>query len=297
MKTTFKIVVFLLITILGCRTTKKVTVQEQLPSLKVRSIEKIYDSIINCALKFDTISLKYNVKVIESNNRSYEASGSLRIIKDNLIWISIQGPLNIELARIMIKNDTIYFYNKILNEYMIKHISYIYNSYGVNLEFKDIQNILLNEFFLIQETDEERNIMNNTPEHINEKEFIRKNLFKSKEKDSTEYFIVLKSYRKHKVKRLIKKYERPNLILQTFKINTFYKICEINIDDFYNKRKANIKYLKHTQINDKFFPTSIEFNYSDTLNKYIIFLEYTKINIEPNVTFPFNIPKDAKIIE
>lgn len=283
--------------IFSCRTAKDLVVQETHQPIKVRSIEKIYDSIINSCVKFDTISIKYNVRIKEKNDKSYDASGSLRIIKDKIIWTSITGPLNIEIARLMLKNDTIYLYNKITNQYMIKPISFIYNYYGVNLEYKDIQNILLNEFFLIQDTDEEKNLINNTPEHLNEKEFIKKNLFRSKEKDTNDCFLVLKSYRKHKVKRLIKRYERPNLILQTFKINNFYKIVEVEIEDYYNKRKANIKYSKYININEKLFPSNIEFVYSDTTSKYTIVIEYTKINTNANVTFPFNIPSDAKIIE
>jgi hypothetical protein len=80
------------------------------------------------------------------------------------------------------------------------------------MSFSNLQSILTNEVFLYSETDEENNEKYNTDSQ--EREYFRKTFIPAT--DSNMY--VLKTHRKHKIKKYIKKNKTSDLIVETLRI-------------------------------------------------------------------------------
>jgi len=184
------------------------------PLFKFFTITNLYDSIITNYLKIDTISIKFNCLVTYNDTFNTKFNGILKLLRDKMIWLSVNGPLNIEVFRILLLTDSLYIYNKLTNEVLCNNIFNLAQKYDILLSFYDIQSILLNEIFLIQEPDIEKNIYNNPEYNKNtEKEFIKKNFFRSQKKDTLENYIILSSYRKNKLKKItMKKKTQSNFI-------------------------------------------------------------------------------------
>jgi hypothetical protein len=178
--------------------------------------------------------------------------------------------------------------NKLKKEYFIKPYSLFENNYHVELTFNDIQAILSNQLFLFSETDEDSNLEMNP--NSNEREYIKKTFFR--DKDSINY--ILKTHRKHKIKRSIRRntkdmiVENIKIIPQTFKIN------HIEIVDYIENRKLDIEYQQFENINSKLFPKSLQFVIQDSLKTFQVQLEFSKVTINGESNLSFNIPNSYK---
>ncbi|HOU97414.1 MAG TPA: DUF4292 domain-containing protein [Bacteroidales bacterium] len=291
MKILQHILVFLIVGlfVLACKTNKNVvsTKPTNYPKVKNYGIGKLIDSITTNYISYDTLSVKFKLKV-DLSDESHNIDGVFRIKKDSLIWISLMAPLGIEAARVMFTQDSIYFMNKLKKEYFIKPYSLFENNYHVELTFNDIQAILSNQLFLFSETDEDSNLEMNP--NSNEREYIKKTFFR--DKDSINY--ILKTHRKHKIKRSIRRntkdmiVENIKIIPQTFKIN------HIEIVDYIENRKLDIEYQQFENINSKLFPKSLQFVIQDSLKTFQVQLEFSKVTINGESNLSFNIPNSYK---
>jgi len=296
------ILITLFITLYSCNlfkhSTKKEEIQNQkpieAPQQKLRNfgIGKLIDSIKANYLNYETMSIKFNLEA-QLLQEKHQLEGILRIKKDSLIWVSINAPLGIEAARIIINTDSIIFLNKIKKEYVVLPYYFLDNQFNLELNYSDIQSILTNELFLYLESDEERNLNMNSLN--NEKEIIRKTFFK--DKDSVNY--ILKTHRKHKLKKIQKKNlkEIKNPIVESIKIKpNIFKIELIEIYDYITNRYLAIKYNDFTTTNNTNFPMSIQFNAQDTTRNISLLLKYNKITLNQNFNFNTTIPSNYKKI-
>jgi len=279
----------LTVVFIACKTTQSTLKNDNQPitkniKLKNYGIGKLIDSITSKYIKFDNLSVKFKISV-DFSDESHNLDGVYRIKKDSLIWISLTAPLGIEAARVLLTQDSIYFLNKLKKEYFIKPYSFFENNYKIELDFKDLQAILTNQLFLFSETDEEKNLEMNP--NSNERDYIKKTFFK--DKDSVNY--ILKTHRKHKIKRSIRR-NAKELIVENIKIapNTF-KISNIEIHDYIDNRQLQINYNQFESITNQLFPQTIDFILKDSLKTFQVKLEYTKITVNGETNFSFNIPK------
>lgn len=88
------------------------------------------------------LSLKGKIHLIKQEK---EASLSINIKcrKDSIIWASIRAPLGIELFRIQISKDSIYFINRSNRTYFIKSISHIREYLKTEISFREINEMII----------------------------------------------------------------------------------------------------------------------------------------------------------
>lgn len=286
---------FILIGLIACKTSQLSENSVKIApvaNVKIRSygIGKLIDSISSKYLVFDTLSVKFKIHV-DLADESHNLDGVFRIKKDSMLWISLSAPLGIEAARFLLTKDSIYFMNKLKKEYFVRPYSFFENNYHVELTFNDLQALLSDQIFLFSETDEESNLMMN--QNSNEKDYVRKTFFR--DKDSVNY--ILKTHRKQRIKRYLKKYPGQELMVENIKItpNTF-KIQSVEVVDYVEGRNLNIQYDQFESINNTLFPRLVNFLFADSVKKYQMQLDYSKVKVGNDVTFPFNIPDSYKRI-
>lgn len=292
MKTPIRISLFILMVLLlgACKSTY------QIRSEKVKRVSdrKIIRHVINHYVDYKAISYKFNGEFSDSG-KTVSFSGNLRIKNDSLIWVSISVALGIELARIQITPDSVYFMNKIKDEYFIRNVDYISNVFQVDMDYDILQSILTNRIFLYAEDDEDANQKRREeePDEYPVPDKYRKTFIS----DTDSNLYVLKTYRKRKLKKHMKR-NRGDIILQTFRvIPDVYKIHSVNINDISEKRELNVEYSKFTAIDSLMLPNHIRIDVKDRSRNVSLDLDFTKITINPEVTFPFTIPEKFKPIE
>ncbi|PRY53636.1 uncharacterized protein DUF4292 [Arcticibacter pallidicorallinus] len=143
-KNTLNKIVLLCLAVLcfSCKAKKEAaTVVNTVPaevSSKAESIKAITEN--NFAFKTLSAKAKIDFKL---NNSSNGANLSLRIRKDEVIWMSITAIAGIEVARVMITPDSIKIYNRLQGEYLAKPFNFISQYSNPKIDFQTLQNLII----------------------------------------------------------------------------------------------------------------------------------------------------------
>ena len=110
----------------GCKTSQKVTepvVKEQRND-ENKTAPDLQQTISDSSFKARTVSAKAAVKsVIGEEENSFNIN--LRIYTDSVIWISISPLLGIEVARVKVTRDTVWFMDRLNKKYSISGFSHL----------------------------------------------------------------------------------------------------------------------------------------------------------------------------
>ncbi|MBP5369938.1 MAG: DUF4292 domain-containing protein [Bacteroidales bacterium] len=100
---------------------------------------------------FNKVEIKFNID-FRSETQSHSGSGTIRMIKDSLIWISISA-LGIEAGRALMTPDSVKFIFKLKNKYFAGDYSYLRRFLPVDVDFNIMQSIFLDQFFIFPKND------------------------------------------------------------------------------------------------------------------------------------------------
>lgn len=132
----------LLVLCFACRAKKEAAPVVSTVPAGVSSNSESIKAITENAFGFKTLSAKAKID-FKLNNSSNGASLNLRIRNDEVIWMSITAIAGIEVARVMIKPDSIKIYNRLQGEYLAKPFSFINQYSNRRVDFKTLQDLLV----------------------------------------------------------------------------------------------------------------------------------------------------------
>lgn len=154
------ITVFALIT--SCRSTRKI--QSAISTKKdtvlmqptadahadsMRFIKQAYSKLLSNTIDFETFSAKINTDYEGSDGKKYDVNVFVRMKKDSIIWVSVNGALGIEGMRVLIDKDSVYTLNKLDKEYQVRSIAYLQEVAGLPLDLPAVQQLIIgNPVFL-----------------------------------------------------------------------------------------------------------------------------------------------------
>ncbi len=276
-KLIFKYSLFLLSSlffIAGCKTTKQLTpVAEQKPVTQVQVADTIlkeansaffFSKMKENQFHFNALVIKYSADYI-NNGEKTSFSGQIRLLKDSLIWISI-SKFSIEGARLLITNDSIWFLNRMEENWMATDFSYINRFANNAVDFDMLQAFIAGNDFSYYETDKFKASMN-----------------------GDEY--KLSTVNRHKLKKYIRNQnDMLRILVQTLTLDSkTFKIKDVMVKEVKENKKMRAEYLDYQQIGNQLFPGKI--NVSLHAEKEIkLNLEYNKVVLDEETNFPFKIP-------
>jgi hypothetical protein len=91
---------------------------------------------------FETLSMKASIEASLSSKETYSLTGNIRMIRDSVIWISVSPGLGIEAVRLYITQDSVFFMNRLNNEYAATTFGFFNTQYQVDLDFNMLQSLL-----------------------------------------------------------------------------------------------------------------------------------------------------------
>jgi len=135
-----------LLAIAGCKAKKQLLAAkkpEDVVAIKTVSsqISKI-DSIRAAQLNFNTFSGKAKTE-LSIGGSSNNVTLNIRIEKGKRIWISITAIAGIEVARALIRPDSILVVNKLQSLYLSKPFNYLYKYASDKLDYSSIEALLV----------------------------------------------------------------------------------------------------------------------------------------------------------
>jgi len=271
-KTFLLILIVLLSFTLACRSKrfkKKFTpIAEQSDdisddSLSSANIDSTIAFIYSHELHFRYFSARVNAETtIDKQKTSFSAN--LRIVKDSLIWATISPALGIEVARVLITPDSVFFINRLNKTFFSGDFKYVNEILKVEANFQMIQAVLLANVYLHYPYDKYGYAI------LDDKLF-------------------LSSLKKRKLKRETELNIPEILFQELYFTKDSGKLKRIYIQDHKPLRKFEANYFTYETIEEQSVPVRINIIASADKNASIE-MEYSKISLEKSVNTPFNIP-------
>ncbi len=111
----------------------------------VKDAGKVERSVLKDVQESAPVFKSYNSKLdIEYGGMTY--SGTIRILKDNAIWVSA-GKYGFEGARLLITKDSVWFLNKLEREYFAGDYDFFRNILGFKVSYEMLEGLLLGKDF------------------------------------------------------------------------------------------------------------------------------------------------------
>ena len=208
-------------------------------------------------LSFNTLSLKGKANLNVNGNEN-DVTMLIRIEKDKKIWVSVTAVLGVEVARAVITPDSLLLRNNLDKTYARKPFSYIYGFTNKQINFKLLQAVFAG---------------NTIPDFMN---------VSSKLEQENGVWVLS---------------GLTNSLAYRSLFNTLLKVNETSLNDAKAAQAFKVVYGSYTPLNSTVFPSSLKINSMSGQKKIDIGIEFTKIDINVPVEFPFTIPKSYELIK
>jgi len=254
--------IFILVAILfGC-SSKRHIIKEPLKEAKSTYL---LEELVRNELKFDWFSAKFSIDYIYDKKLT-EFKGHIRIRKDSMIWLTFTPALGIEMARLKITEDSVFYMNRINKTYLVGDYRFISDFLQTNIDFDILQSLIIGNDF----------------------QFYEKSKFRATI-DNQEY--KLSTSERHKLKKFVKKDETDiKAFYQNIWLNPeTFKITHVTLKEITNDKKLDAYYSDFRDHEGQFFPFDIIFEIMAE-EKIIVEVDYSRIKIDEALSFPFKIP-------
>ncbi|NQW26802.1 MAG: DUF4292 domain-containing protein [Flammeovirgaceae bacterium] len=95
-------------------------------------------------LAFDYLTAKAKINYGDGK-KNLSVTANYRIKKDSIIWISVSPGLGVEVARLMLLSDSIFFMDRINNKYIGSSFSEFSALYGFDITYQTVQSAILGD--------------------------------------------------------------------------------------------------------------------------------------------------------
>jgi len=234
--------------------------------IKEEGADFLFKKLKENEFHYSGLSAKFSAEY-KNKGKTTSFNGQLRIRHDSLIWVSFSPALGIEVIRISITQDSVKFINRMNNTYFAGDYNYVNRFLNTNIDYDILQSFLTGNDLSFYEDGKFKASVNkglyelSTAERIKLKKFIR---------NSSEKLRVL--------------IQNIWISPETFKI-TLANVKEI--------REPNIElsatYKSFEPVDNQIFPRKMEFDISAD-NDIHVEINFSKVNLNPVLTFPFKVP-------
>ena len=245
----------------GCSSKKSITKA----SLREFTANRLIKEVEKNNFDFNDIQAKLNVK-LEVNDEKHTVKGQLRMKKDSNVWISASLPLGLEIVRLMITDDSVFFLNRNEKTYLAENIMAFSDISPMIASIQFIQSVLVGNDINLRDNDRYKVSIDNNQYNL----LISKDLKKSIKHSDMDWKVMMKDI-----------WIDPEL----FKITKYY-IKEYNDD----KRKIELKYSDFELVGEKYLPTKIDLNIRGDVSLKVSII-YSNITFGDKIEYNFKIPK------
>jgi len=257
------------IVLASCTSTRKVIKEP----IKEYGADYLFDQLKKNELQFNWFSAKYNLDLIVDKKKT-SFKGQIRMRKDSAIWVSFSPALGIEMARLMVTEDSIKFLNRINKTYFVGDFNFLYKLLETNVDYDVIQSILVG----------------------NDLTYYENGKFRASY-DSKEYHLVTAGRRKLK-KHVKNAYDAARIYIQNIFLHPEnFKITKMKIKEIQKEnKKLDAFYTDFRDVDGQLFPYHINYDLNAE-NPISVSIDYSKIIINKPFGFSFRIPSKYTKIE
>ena len=257
----------------SCRTAKQVVTEKDIPLMtEHKLLKQIESNRLNDSTLF---AKRIDVSFTDGEN-SDNFKASLKISRDSFMQISLTAPLGIEVARILLTQDSIKFVDVYHKKYFLADYDYFNQRYDVSLTYDFLQNIFTNTFSDFTLLDESN---------------LRTKRYKL---DRTEMGYKLWTLDKKNAGKKLKKFykqsgsERDEIILlQEILIDpTYFRPLSMSLKDLNEGVGISVRYENFVRFGEELFPEKMRFTLFSKKSNMDLNLKFQRMEfnvpVEPN---------------
>jgi hypothetical protein len=136
--------ILLSIGLFGCKSSKK---SSSATGADVATVAEFVSLIENNELNYESLSAKLNIELTTSKN-SISSKAELKTVRDEVILITIQPLLGIEMFRIELTPDSLRIIDRMNKRYVAEKYDDIKGDLPIDFNFYNMQSMLANEIFV-----------------------------------------------------------------------------------------------------------------------------------------------------
>jgi len=209
-------------------------------------------------LQYNTLVLKGKAE-LDVNGDANSVTLNVRIKKDETIWFNVTALGGaIEAARGVITPDSLFLMNRLQRTILRKPFAYIHDYTNKQVSFGWLQSILTG--------------------------------------NTIKDFVAEKSDLKQEEGVWVLSGTAQTLAYRTL-FNTLLKSSQLNLNDAAAGQALKVNYDKYTPVNNGLFPSDMKINSAVGNKKINVAVEFTKIDANVAVEFPFTVPKNYEVIK
>ncbi len=199
--------------------------------------------------KFNTLQARVKIEIIQ-DNKEQSHNVTLRMERGKVIWIN--AFLN--LARAKITPEKVQFYDKINNQYFDGDYTLLSDLLGVELNFDQVQSLLIGEPIF----------------NLKDNEYVISN-------NETSYILAPKS---------------QNTLYELFLLfsPSHFKMDSQQLAQPLKNRFLQLDYTNYQEVSNEVLPQNLKIIAVEDSEELNIKLEYRSVSINEGLRFPFNIP-------
>lgn len=208
-------------------------------------------------INFNTLSMKGKAKLKLPGNEN-TVTVNVRIQRDQKIWVSITALLGIEVARAVITPDSIMVLNKLQSTYIRQPFKYIYRYTSKQVTFEMLQDVL---------TGNTINTLFNAQSTLEQ---------------NAQGLWILKG--------------NEGTLGYNLNFNALQKPALLNLNDAKAAQALKVQYGNYQKVNEFLVPAQITINSLSANKRVDIDFDFSKIESNVPVDFPFTVPKRYELI-
>lgn len=245
---------------MSCKTRKN----KQLEKNSTVAADSVLLHFYNKQFVFKTLDARLSVNFTD-NDKKQSFNAVLRMQYDSAIWVSVSPFLGIEVARLLITPDSVKILNRLDNTYLLAGRSYLASLLGIDADFAMLQALLIGNDFPHFETDRFSVV-----------------------KTDASYMLRVENRN-----RLRSFFASSNLsINQAIAIDTAsYRITQNKVNYTSGTYAIETSYSDFKDVSQKAFAHKLNGIISKDKSTWLFDIEFARVNINNELTFPFTIPE------
>ena len=148
-KYTLGILFILIIGVYSCKSTKRITQADT--ALEDKTSSELFNDVLHKGLEYSTFSSKLNM-TISTGTKALSSKGSLKIVNNKAIQLSVQPLFGIEMFRLYVEPDHIIILDRMNKRYVKESFENIKGTSPMGFDYYTLQSLFTNKLFIPEKT-------------------------------------------------------------------------------------------------------------------------------------------------
>ncbi len=240
----------------SCKKQKEISPSKEISRINEQAR---FDAQLDNTLPFNTFQAKVNM-TLDAGKKPVSVNGTIRIIRDERLQISVQPLLGIEVFRVELTNDSVRMLDRINKRYVAESIVAYREKLPVTVNFSTLQALFMNSMFMPG----------------------KENLVSS---DFTGF-----SWRTESDGLLVARLKDQDLFNLNFFIDTDDRLSQTRVSDPRNTQSVTWSYSQFSPTGGVSFPKDSKLEYASSKNMIRAEFVYSKIEINKSLNMQFSVP-------